>query len=60
MDAPKCKICGNRHWGVCYTPPANLKEKIEAATKPTAKAPTKRPAAKKTTKPKPKSKAKKP
>lgn len=60
MRAPKCKICEKEHWGVCYTPPANLKEKIEAAAKPTARAPAKRPVAKKTTKPKPKPKAKKP
>ena len=50
MDAPKCKICGNRHWGVCYTPAPNLKQKIEAAAKPKARAPAKKPA--KTTKPK--------
>ena len=58
MDAPKCKICGNRHWGVCYTPPARLKEKIEAAAKPLARAPAKRPAAKKPAK-KPPGKGKK-
>lgn len=53
MDAPKCKICGNRHWGVCYQPAPELKKTI-------AKVPAKRPAAaKKPAKPKAKPKAKK-
>lgn len=51
MRAPKCKICQTEHWGVCYTPVAEVKAAVAKvpAKKP---APKKRPAAKKTTKPK--------
>ena len=29
MDAPKCKLCGERHWGMCPTDTGKLTESIE-------------------------------
>lgn len=42
MRAPKCKVCGVEHWGVCYQPARSAPPEPQAA----------KPAAKKSPKPK--------
>lgn len=51
MDAPKCKICGERHWGsACYRPPSRAE--LERIAQPTPPAPKRERKAKAPAKPK--------
>jgi hypothetical protein len=36
MDAPKCRLCGNRHYGLC---PTTVEREIESTPKQTSKQP---------------------
>lgn len=45
MRAPKCKLCGSEHWGLCYVQPRALK--AMAAATPAAKPPAKKAKARK-------------
>lgn len=45
ITAPKCKVCGNAHWGTCYTPPERTAKKSTAARKDVPRPPETRPSA---------------
>lgn len=37
MEKPKCRICGERHWGLCPGTVADVKERVAVIEKATVK-----------------------